>query len=205
MLRVVAALACLTLAAPAQAAKGLPDKDDAAVRSLAAGLYRDAAAGDWAGYAKRMHPAALKAFRDDFAAVLTAAAKDGRADDLVALFDGARDLKAVLAYPPDEFLARLMKGTAQAAPGPVAGRAQVVGAVAEGADQAHVVVRVTHKLPGTDRAVSAVEVVSVRRTDRGWGAEVPKELAVVASTLRATGGVATQQKTEVIPPDPPKQ
>jgi hypothetical protein len=196
-------LAALILTAPAPAGRGLPDTEDAAVRAVVEGLFRDAAKGDWAGYAARTDPAALKAFRDDFSAVLTAADQAERGDQFVPLFDGAKDLKAVLAYPPAEFFARFMKAAAAAGPAAAGGKAEVLGAVPEGRDRAHVVVRVRGTLAGDERGV--VEVVSVRKVDGAWKAEVPRALAAVAGSLRITGGVDTQRAVDVIPPDPPKK
>jgi hypothetical protein len=58
---------CLTLvsllvvAAPGVAAPNLPDREDAAVRAVVEGLFKDAGSADWAGYAARTDPAALNA------------------------------------------------------------------------------------------------------------------------------------------------
>lgn len=203
MNRLATITAALALAAPGLAAKGLPDKEDAAVRALVEGLLRDAAKHDWAAYARRTDPAALKKFRDDFAAVLAAADRAGRGDEFLPLFDGAKDLKAVLAYSPDEFFARFMTGAAAAAGHLDPGKAEVLGAVAEGADRAHVVVRTRRKFPGGDRGV--VEVVSVRKAGGAWKAELPSPLTQMVAGLRVAGGVGTQTKVDVIPADPPKK
>jgi hypothetical protein len=203
MSRLIAIFAPLTLAAPGLAAPALPDKEEAALRALVEGLFQDAGKGDWVGYARRTDPAALKTFRDDFAAVLTAADKAGRADQFLPLFDGARDVKAVLAYPFEEFFARFMKGAAAAAHNLDAGKAEVLGAVAEGSDRAHVVVRASRKLPGGEKGV--VEVVSVRKVGGEWKAELPQVLTTVISSLRVTGGVETEKKVDVVQPDRPKK
>jgi hypothetical protein len=203
MKRLITLAGLLVVAAPIVAAPNLPDREDSAVRAVVEGLFKDAAAGDWAGYAARTDPAALKAFRDDFAAALAAADKAGRGDQFIPLFAGAKDLTAVRAYPPAEFFARFMKAAAAAVPAAAPGKAEVLGAVAEGRDRAHVVVRVARKPAGGEKGV--VEVVSVRKVDGEWKAGVPKELAAVAASLGVVGGVDTQKAVDVIPPDPPKK
>jgi hypothetical protein len=186
--------ACFAVLLIACAADPLPEKEDAAVRAVVEGAFRDSAKKDWASYAKRLDPAGLKTFRDDWVEVLKNAAKAGREKELLALFSGAPDTKTLLGYTPEEFFARFMKGALASAPPPPAGKAKVLGVVAEGPDLAHVVVRGTRKVPGAGKG--AVEVVTVRKAGGVWKAELPKELVMVAATLRLSGAVDTQKATD---------
>ncbi|HEX4614211.1 MAG TPA: hypothetical protein VH092_38950 [Urbifossiella sp.] len=198
MSRLTATAAALLLATPVGAAGPLPEKEVAAVRAVVEGTIRNAASKDWAGYAKQMDPAGLKTFRDDWVPLLTSAAKDGREKELLTLFAGARDAKAVLAYTPEEFFARFMKGATAHVPLLPGGKAEVLGVVAEGPDRAHAVVRTT-----AGPAASSVEVMSVRKVDGVWRTELPRPLAAVAAGLRMAGGVDTRTTTDEIPPERP--
>lgn len=199
MNRYVLALGAVAFAARACAADPLPEKDVAAARAVAEGAIADAVKKDWAAYATRMDPAGLKAFRDNWVPTLTAAAKSGRENELLDLFDGAKDAKTVLAWTPEEFFARFMKGATKAVPSVAEGKTEVVGVLGEGKDRAHVVVRVKRKLPAGEHA--AMDVMTIRKTDAGWRAEVPKELTVVSAVIRAQGTTEADTITVEIPPE----
>ena len=196
---VLAVGALFFLGVQARAADPLPEKDVAAVRAVVEGIATDAAKKDWTAYAKRMDPAGLKKFRDDWVPMLTTAAKNGRDNDLLALFDGAKDVKTALAWAPEEFFARFMTGSTKAISANTDGKTEVIGVVAEGKSVAHVVVRLKHKVPAGEHAV--VDVMTVRKTDAGWKADLPKELTVVASVLRAQGATESDSITVEIPPE----
>lgn len=132
--------------------------------------------------------------------LLTSAAKDGRDAQLLPLFAGTRSTKAALAYAPEEFFARFMKGSTSNAPAFTATKSEVLGVVVEGPDRAHAVVRVTHGA----RPGSAVEVVSLRKAGGVWRVDVPPALAAGAAGFRSADvGVGTATATDKIQPESP--
>jgi hypothetical protein len=199
MNRMVLASCVVVFSVQARAAEPLPEKDVAAVRAVVEGVASDAGKKDWTAYAKRMDPAGLKSFRDNWVPLLNTAAKNGRDNDLLVLFDGARDVKTALAWTPEEFFARFMKGSTQAINANTEGKTEVIGVVAEGKNVAHVVVRLKQKVPAGEHAV--VDVMTVRKTDAGWKVDLPKELTVVAAVIRAQGAIETDTITVEIPPE----
>src|SRR5687768_3677565 len=126
MSRLAALAALVVLSGPAHA-DPLPEKEAAAARAVVEGSFRDAADKDWAAYARRIDPAGLKAFRDDWAALLTSAAKDGRDAQLLPLLAGTRSTKAALAYTPEEFFSRFLKGSTGNAPAFASTKSEVLG------------------------------------------------------------------------------
>jgi hypothetical protein len=95
----------------------LPPADEAAVRKTVTSAFTALKRFELTEFARHMHPEALKKFRDILAPVLEAADKLGLAGELLELFDGAKDVKAILALPPEDFFVGFMKGAMAKDPG----------------------------------------------------------------------------------------
>jgi hypothetical protein len=172
-----------------QAAEPVPEKESAAIDKVVAASGQAARKGDWDAFAALIHPDSLQNFKALFVPVLQAAAKKGGGGqaDLLTLFEGAKDLKTVLAWEPKEFFVRFMKEYASA-PLKVncpSGTIRVLGMVPEGSAQVHVVVRAIRTIEKTE--ISRVDVVTLKRSGRGWKMLLPSELRVVAETIKRLG------------------
>jgi hypothetical protein len=137
-----------------QAAEPISEKESAAIKKVVTASTQATQKRDWDALAALIHPDSLKDFKDMFVPVLQAAAKKGDAEqtDLLSMFDGAKDLKTVLAWEPKHFFASFAKGFTSKAPlnvPLVSGTIPVLGMVMEGADQVHVVVRATRTIGKT--------------------------------------------------------
>jgi uncharacterized protein (TIGR03066 family) len=193
-----------------QGAEPVPEKDNAAIEKVVAASGQAARKGDWDAFAALIHPDSLQDFKALFVPVLQAAAKKGGDEqaDLLTLFDGAKDLKNVLAWEPKEFFVRFMKGYASA-PLKVkwaSATIRVLGMIPEGSDQVHMVVRATRTIEKAE--ISRVDVVTLKRSGREWKMLLPSELRVVAKTIKRLGppGPASASATakDVAEPEKPQ-
>jgi uncharacterized protein (TIGR03066 family) len=193
-----------------QAAEPVPEKESAAIEKVVAASGQATRKGDWDAFAALIHPDSLQDFKALFVPVLQAAAKKGGDEqaDLLTLFDGAKDLKTVLAWQPKEFFARFAKGYTSRAPLKetfASTTSTVLGMVPEGSDQVHVVVRATRTIEKAK--ISRVDVVTLKRSGREWKMLLPSELRVVAETIKRLGTPGHDSGTSKdvdIPADPDK-
>ena len=193
-----------------QAAEPVPEKESAAIEKVVAASGQATRKGDWDAIAALIHPDSLQDFKALFVHVLQAAAKKGGDEqaDLLTLFDGAKDLKTVLAWEPKEFFARFAKGYASRAPLKetfASTTSTVLGMVPEGSDQVHVVARATRTIEKAE--ISRVDVVTLKRSGREWKMLLPSELRLVAETIKRLGTPGHDSATSKdvdIPADPDK-
>ena len=102
-----AVLASVLLTAASLAAADAPKPADA--EKVAAAASEAMTKVDWKAYAELMHPDSLTEFRKKIVPALEAADKAGKLNkELLGIFDGAEDLKTVLAWKPKEFFTRVM-------------------------------------------------------------------------------------------------
>jgi hypothetical protein len=125
---------------------GVQVADDQALVALVEKSCKLQERGEWTEYARLIDDSDLRRFQTRFTPLLRIPDKGA---GLVALFDGGRDVKTVLAWSPDEFFARFMRGTLASVPAgqlPPETKRQVLGIVREGPAQAHAVVRVERNM-----------------------------------------------------------
>jgi hypothetical protein len=160
---------------------GVQVADDQALVALVEKSCKLQERGEWTEYARLIDDSDLRRFQTRFTPLLRIPDKGA---GLVALFDGGRDVKTVLAWSPDEFFARFMRGTLASVPAgqlPPETKRQVLGIVREGPAQAHAVVRVERNM--LSLTTTRMEVVSLRRAAEGWKLAMPDELAGMADML----------------------
>jgi hypothetical protein len=184
--------------------------DDAAIEKVVAASMEAARKGDWGGYADLVHPESLQDYKGMWLPVLQAAAKEGpeKQADLLALFDGATELKSVLALKPKEFFVSSMKGMAAQTTVPKQDTAKadekILGTVREGDDLAHVLIRTRAKYQQTD--VNRIEVVTVKRSDSEWRIVLPEAVRVMAEAFRrGLQPGPLKSGSDTVPADPGKQ
>ncbi len=200
MKRFVSSLCVLFLPGIAMFCQGeqpKPHRPDADIEKVVADGIKEEKSLDWARYADLVHPDSLKEYKDMWLPVLKVATRErpDKQADLLAAFDKATDLKAVIALKPREFFISSMKGMASQLPQLNAGRPadvqkKILGTVHEGSDMAHVLVRSRTKLDESD--VTRVEVVTLKRTGAGWKLLLPDVVRVMAETYRRAA-LATQK------------
>lgn len=168
-------------------ASGQPDdRQVAAVEKVVIAALDAGQKHDWQRYTELVHPEAIKDFRAILAPALMAAQKENREDQagLLSFFDGATDLKAVLAWEPKEFFVRFMKKADSQAPLKdklFSTTTKVLGTILEGSDQAHVVTRVTLKRQKVE--IRKVAVVTLKRSGSEWKV-MPTEWQELAETIK---------------------
>jgi hypothetical protein len=202
-----AVLALLTAALVAPAA---PVEGDEAAREAAEVCLKAIRDRDWKALARQTHPESLEAFKAALTPALkrAAAGSDGKdasrdlqvSTTLAVLGDA--DPKKLLAMAPEEFLAAFAEATLAGAQRGLFGgmEARVVGVVRDGDDVVHVLYRakgpVRFAEGRDDRGggrvrelesvgeVTRMGVLTVRRSGKGWKANVPDELQHVSALLR---------------------
>jgi hypothetical protein len=181
---------------------------DAAIE-LARSLLQAYEAKDWTTAAKQVHDTALAQFREmqlamaqaweerptlagerdptmpaEVAAYFDSVHTD-RGNPLLHFFPRVSTLAELRALTPTEFLARFMEGNDPKPENyddhrpPVFTR-EVIGAVPEGDSLAHVVYRI-HSDMGRGGQTQEVEVMTVRRANRGWRALLNRDIAVIGT------------------------
>jgi hypothetical protein len=176
---------------------GTPDADYQTLVALVQKSHKLQQSGQWAEYARLIDKFDLRRFQTRFTPLLQIPDKGA---ELVALFEGGRDVKTVLAWSQDEFFARFKLGTLASAPAghlPQETKRQLLGIVREGTSQAHAVVRVERNM--VSLATTRMEVVSLRRAGGEWKLAMPEELAGMADmlTLSMLGPVQAAESTRI--------
>jgi hypothetical protein len=203
-------LSVAALCAPglAPAAELTPDLPPEAVLREA---YARMRAGDWRAAAETFDPAALARFRAMLEPLFVAASEpagggDGGAGEatrdammLMLLFAPAKSVEEVRALSDRELFARLMRGTISLAGAQLDGQ-EILGHVAEGVDQVHVVTRNTARMD--EITVSKVEAVTLQRTAQGWRLALTGEIEGLAETLQATVEAGRTGPGEDLPSPP---
>jgi hypothetical protein len=136
--------------------------------------------------ARLMHPEALKAFRGMLLGAAKAADEEGQAKELLRLFSGVDSLDALKKLDPPEFFAAFLKAVGKLRPEIVGiltkSEAQVLGHVKEGKDLAHVVCRLKAKVD--EAKMTGVTVISLRRTEKGWGVLLSAQIEGLGAALK---------------------
>lgn len=142
--------------------------------------------GDWAGFAKIMHPEALADLRRMFRPLVEAGT-----EEVGKPFFGIESIKEfdALSDPAmfERFMGNLVKfpGVAEALG---SAEVSVIGTVEEGPDLAHVVYRGTARSEGV--TVSKTNVTTLRRANGEWKALLNGSIEGMAARLSAVVGAA---------------
>lgn len=200
--RALASLLTLALAAawclPSSAAALTPDMTPEAVATEA---YARMRAGDWASAAETFDPEALRGFRGMFQPLLDGKGGDGLA---VAFFGGGRTAAEVAKMSDAEFFAGFIRSVAGGMGGMVSlGEQQVLGAVPEGENRTHLVVRAHAEAMGL--RITQMEVVTLNRTPQGWRLAMSGEMEGLAQMMQKmmdAGREGAPMPPPAIPRDP---
>jgi len=122
-------------------------------------------------FARAMHPEALRQFRAVMSAVVDAAAKDGKADQVLRIFPSVKDVQGLKKLDDVTFFADYLRGVTGHDPALKSALAhskiEVLGHVAEGKETAHVVYRMSTKVDGED-VDGLMSVASLRKDGPRW-------------------------------------
>ena len=178
---------------PLSAATLTPDMTP---ETVAVEAYARMRAGDWAAAAEAFDPAALRGFRGMFVPLLEGQGGDG----LAAAFFGTGKTAAEVAKMSDaEFFAGFIRSVASGLGGMVSlGEQQILGAVPEGADRTHLVVRAHADAMGM--RITQMEVVTLNRTPQGWRLAMSGEMEGLAQMMHKMMGAALED----LPKPPPE-
>ncbi len=156
--------------------------------TVAAGYLTAMQAADWAGMAKLMHPDALRQLREYLSPLFASAVPE--ADAFRQQFLGVRTAAEATALSDTTVFANFVR--ALNARDPAAARAiseatiQQIGHVPDGVDIAHVVYRATLDVEGM--TISNVNVLTVKRWERGWRVLLTGDYSALATVLRRALG-----------------
>ena len=144
-------------------------------------FLRAFAALSWYAAAQRMHPEGLADFREDVTMIVHA----DRSSEVLSRLLGGRSRENFDAMEDADVFPRVMEALEGEMPGLVNGlidrRHEVLGAVAEGEDVAHVVYRVIPRLSGDQ---PRIEVMTMGRSGGRWGVLRSDQLDAVATAIR---------------------
>lgn len=177
---------------PAVSAQAAPAQriDDSPADTVAAEFLRGFQSMAWAGLAQRLHPEALDYLR---LAIRIQIDADTTTWALTSL-GGADSRAAFDARSSTEVFVGVMQWTQGNAPGLinsfVSRDAEVIGVVAERADTAHAVYRVTTHAYGAE---PAVQVATLARTAQGWKVIEAPEIRALHTALRRLPAPSGQQ------------
>lgn len=140
---------------------------------------------DW-GFAKEMHPEALKSFKTAILDVMDSAEKAGREGELLSLFKDVTAVSDLRNLNDAAFFASFYEGVIKMQPrirDSMKGMTiEVIGNVKEGTDVLHVVYRGT--VNSGDLKVSQLSVMSMKANGDRWGMLLTSDLEVLAATLK---------------------
>src|SRR4051794_39915275 len=107
----IAILAMWSLCAAVLAAADPAPRDDEAVFKVAQQAFGALKAGNWQKFASLMHSEALRDFKQALAPSLESADTSSEEfKEIMSLFGNPKDVKELLALPPEKFFARLLQG-----------------------------------------------------------------------------------------------
>jgi hypothetical protein len=142
-------------------------------------------------FAKAMHPEALKSFKAALVSIAEVADKGGQGKEILGLFKGVDDLDELKKLDDVPFFVFFYRGITRVQPAlkqALAGaESQIIGHVLEGKDTAHVVHRMTVTVDGTK--VSKTDVISLKKTDTGWGMLLSGDLENMTTMLKRRFGL----------------
>lgn len=168
-------------------------------------------ATDWVKAASLMHPAGLKQMRDLFGPVIELAAKkESDRQEMESLF-GVKNKEEFDKLSDAEVFAKLLQMVATVSPEVKSAlnssAFDIIGNVPEGAELAHVVFRMQLKIPAPNLpepvAFSKLEVMTLRRFENTWRAELKGDLQGIIQAMVA-GMKAEAQKPADPAPAPTK-
>ena len=164
ILGLVATLVLVAHDARAQARKRAVAPDSVARGALLA--HKDGRLDD---FARAMHPEALASLKAEIVSIMDAAATSGQEDQLLSFLGSSRTSNELKALNDPQFFVAFYAGMTRFRPGTkdVLGDIRTLGYVMEGRDTAHVVCRMP--APSSKPTGSTIDVVSMRRTETGWG------------------------------------
>jgi len=196
-------LLAVAIALTAVAAVAQPPTPEA----LAAQQLEAGRAGDWAGYAAKMHPKSLQRLKDMLTPLINFAQSDGRkeAGEMSAALFGGRDLAEVKALEPAAFFELFMSSLAKL---PGMGdalkniRGEVLGHIKEGDNVVHVVTRTSTSIPGAID-YKKLEVISFERDGAEWkgllSGDMELQIGQMLQRLRAGSAENGEQNAEKKP------
>jgi hypothetical protein len=175
--KLIIATLCFAFAPPVLAAQ-TPGSPEAAARAYFAARQ----SGDWAAAAALMDPQALERFKSVFVVVAEADTSGQMLHDLFSVRSAAEFAR----LHPAEVYVRVNRAMLLLSPELRASfaemRAEVIGHVPESPDLAHVVYRL--RTSPADSVTGRIEVVTFRRSNGGWRAQLTNEFD---GLLRALG------------------
>lgn len=137
---------------------------------------------DWSGFTSFMHPDALESFKAAFAEILS---MDGTGEAGSGLF-GVSDLAQYQQASAADLFTLFMQRLSEAAPEMMmmtrGARYQVLGAVLEGPELAHVVYRLTVTVD--DTPFSSMEVETYRKHGGQWKSMLRREIDQLVAGIR---------------------
>jgi hypothetical protein len=169
---------------PGGAVAAPPTPDD-----VARGAIKAVKEGRLDDFARAVHPQALAQFRSAMSTLIDGAAKEGKTDEILRLFDGAKGVDEVKALDAAAFMAAYLRGTMRLTPEIKERLAKstekILGDVAEGGETVHVVYRPT--MPGVEARFLTCKVLSLRKDGPGWGlllsGDIESRLALLKQSL----------------------
>jgi hypothetical protein len=161
------ALLVMALGASGRAAAApAPGSPEAALEHAVAAMNQ----GRLGDYTAAMHPESLKEFHTMMTAMLDGADKEGKAGDVLPLFDQAKSVAELKKLDDHQFFARFLAGVMGLNPElkkTMAGaKTEMLGHVVEGKDKAHVIYRLTIESNG--KSIDNITVNSLRRHGAKW-------------------------------------
>ena len=151
---------------------------------------------EWEKVAALFAPDAKASFRSMMSPLLDLGEAEG--DPMLAMFFGDVTREEVTEWTDDEFFAGVIGSIMQQAMSAAEielSDMEVLGAVDEGTDVRHVVIRTSVGAMGGFK-MRKMEVVTVLRTRDGWGLALSGELEGMAAMLQAQLGAATEMTAE---------
>ncbi|MEM6793151.1 MAG: hypothetical protein AAF725_04180 [Acidobacteriota bacterium] len=145
---------------------------------------------DFQGAAQLFDPAALAEFRGSMSFLLELP-EEARGQFFGIFFGPEATVESVKALSDPDFFAAFLKSVLAQAGGVSFDGLQVIGEVAEGTDQVHVVTR--NQATAAGISIEAMEVVSFKRSGEGpWAMQMSGRFKGVAEQLKNALGAAAQ-------------
>lgn len=164
---------------------------------------------DWIKAASYMHPDALKQLRDLFAPLVAATKSEKEKLEMEGVL-GVKDKAEFDKLSDAEVFGKLLGFMSSVTPELKnvlnSSMFDILGNIQESADLTHILYRMTIKvdLPGLKEPISMtkLEVISMRRFETSWRAELSGDLQGMAKAM-AAGLAAREAEEEPAPPPPP--
>lgn len=155
---------------------------EAVVRGAISGMNQ----GRIDDFTKAMHPQALEQFRTSLSGVIDAAAKEGKADELLKMFPGIKKVGDLKQLDDGQFFSKYLRGMIAINPEikrALAGtKTETLGHFDEGKETTHVIYRSTLNSQGAK--LDRVNVVSLRRDGARWAMLLTGDLDGMVSMMK---------------------